>query len=49
LLDGIEGTVFTLGDHAYLEGTADEFRRCYETTGGATKLARAPRQATTTT
>ncbi len=29
LLDGIEGTVFTLGDNAYEKGTAAEFRDCY--------------------
>src|SRR5262245_64027960 len=30
LLDRISGTVFTVGDHAYPSGTADEFRHCYE-------------------
>jgi 3',5'-cyclic AMP phosphodiesterase CpdA len=29
LLDHIEGTIFTLGDHAYDRGTAAEFRDCY--------------------
>ena len=29
LLDQIPGTIFTLGDHAYLSGTAEEFRDCY--------------------
>jgi len=29
LLDGISGTVFTLGDHAYQKGTAAEFSDCY--------------------
>ena len=29
LLDLIPGTVFTLGDHAYPMGTADQFRDCY--------------------
>ena len=42
LLDGIAGTVFTLGDHAYLQGTADEFRRCYETTWGRHKARTRP-------
>jgi hypothetical protein len=37
ILDGIGGTVFTLGDHAYFSGTADEFRRCYEPTWGRHK------------
>lgn len=30
LLDRIPGTVFTLGDNAYVAGTADQFTRCYE-------------------
>jgi acid phosphatase type 7 len=34
LLDGIDGTVFTLGDNAYENGTASEFRRCYDPTWG---------------
>ncbi|MEO8256051.1 MAG: metallophosphoesterase [Acidobacteriota bacterium] len=34
LLDGIAGTVFTTGDNAYMRGTADEFRNCYEPTWG---------------
>ena len=34
LLDTIEGTVFTLGDNVYENGTADEFRRCYDPTWG---------------
>src|SRR3954467_5780703 len=34
LLDGIGGTVFTLGDHAYFHGTAQEFQQCYEPTWG---------------
>jgi hypothetical protein len=29
LLDGIAGTVFTAGDHAYPNGTAREFIQCY--------------------
>jgi hypothetical protein len=29
LLDGIAGTVFTVGDNAYDSGTADEFDECY--------------------
>ncbi|MBA3372275.1 MAG: metallophosphoesterase [Euzebyaceae bacterium] len=32
LLDGIAGTVFTTGDHAYDNGTAEEFAKCYEPT-----------------
>ena len=42
LLDGIAGTVFTLGDHAYEQGTADEFRRCYEPTWGRHKARTRP-------
>jgi hypothetical protein len=29
LLDGIAGTVFTLGDNVYPDGTATEFKNCY--------------------
>ena len=35
LLDGIAGTVFTLGDHAYAKGTVGECEPC-----GAPRLAR---------
>jgi acid phosphatase type 7 len=42
LLDGIEGTVFTLGDHAYLRGTDTEFRRCYDPTWGRHKARTRP-------
>lgn len=34
LLDGLAGTVATLGDHAYEEGTAQEFAECYEPSWG---------------
>jgi acid phosphatase type 7 len=34
LLDGIGGTVFTLGDNAYMSGTAAEFRDCYNPSWG---------------
>lgn len=34
LLDGIAGTVFTVGDNAYERGTAEEFRDCYDPTWG---------------
>lgn len=30
LLDGLDGTVFTLGDNAYDLGTLREFRQCYD-------------------
>ena len=34
LLDGIPGTVFTAGDNAYENGTADQFRDCYDASWG---------------
>jgi len=34
LLDGIDGVVFTSGDNAYMNGTAEEFQRCYDPTWG---------------
>jgi hypothetical protein len=34
LLDGIEGTVFTAGDNAYLQGTEQQFRDCYDPSWG---------------
>jgi hypothetical protein len=34
LLDGIPGTVFTLGDNAYTDGTAAQFANCYGPTWG---------------
>jgi hypothetical protein len=34
LLDTIEGTVFTAGDNAYLNGSAAQFRDCYAPTWG---------------
>lgn len=34
LLDGIEGTVFTAGDNAYENGSADDFRNCYQENWG---------------
>lgn len=42
LLDGLEGTVFTLGDHAYPRGTDGEFRKCYEPTWGRHKARTRP-------
>jgi hypothetical protein len=39
LLDGLDGTVFTLGDNAYEHGTHDEFEQCYDPTWGR-ELAR---------
>jgi len=37
LLDKIEGTIFTLGDHAYPRGTAQQFKDCFEPTWGRHK------------
>lgn len=34
LLDQIQGTVFTLGDNAYEDGTKQEFESCYDSTWG---------------
>ena len=34
LLDGISGTVFTLGDDAYPNGSATDFANCYAPTWG---------------
>jgi hypothetical protein len=34
LLDHIDGTVFTVGDNAYPDGTAEDFRRCYQPSWG---------------
>jgi 3',5'-cyclic AMP phosphodiesterase CpdA len=36
-LDGIGGTVFTLGDNAYPTGTRSDFQNCYEPTWGRHK------------
>jgi hypothetical protein len=37
LLDGLGGTVFAAGDLAYMNGTADDFRRCYDPSWGRHK------------
>jgi hypothetical protein len=42
LLDHIEGTVITLGDHAYPDGTPADFERCYEPTWGRHKARTRP-------
>ena len=34
LLDGLPGTVFTLGDNVYMEGSAQTYRDCYGPTWG---------------
>jgi hypothetical protein len=42
LLDGIPGTIFTVGDHAYEDGSARSFRQCYEPTWGRHKARTRP-------
>ena len=42
LLDGIAGTVFTLGDNVYQDGTAADFANCYEVSWGRHKHRTAP-------
>jgi hypothetical protein len=42
LLDGISGTVFTAGDNAYLEGTAQQYRDCYDPFWGRQKFRTRP-------
>lgn len=37
MLDSIDGTVFTSGDNAYFQGSANDFRNCYEPTWGRHK------------
>ena len=37
LLDGIAGTVITMGDNAYPDGTLDQFNNCYDPTWGRHK------------
>lgn len=42
LLDGIQGTVFTLGDNVYETGTTAEWANCYEPTWGRHKARTRP-------
>jgi hypothetical protein len=42
LLDGIAGTVFTMGDNAYPNGTAGQFARCYAPFWGRQKARTRP-------
>ena len=42
LLDRIDGTVFTLGDHAYPHGTMEHFMECYEPAWGRHKARTRP-------
>jgi 3',5'-cyclic AMP phosphodiesterase CpdA len=42
LLDRIEGTVFTAGDNAYFQGSAENFRQCYDPTWGRHKSRTRP-------
>lgn len=42
LLNGISGTVFTVGDNAYNSGTAAEFKDCYDSSWGRHKARTKP-------
>ena len=42
LLDGVSGTVFTLGDNAYASGTPQQFADCYAPTWGRHKARTRP-------
>ncbi|HZN82827.1 MAG TPA: invasin domain 3-containing protein, partial [Mycobacterium sp.] len=42
LLDGIAGTVFTLGDNAYENGTLGDYQNCYDPTWGRHKARTHP-------
>jgi len=42
LLDGIQGTVFTVGDNAYESGTNSQFTNCYSPTWGRHKSRTRP-------
>jgi hypothetical protein len=42
LLDGIPGTVFTLGDNVYEDGTAQQFNDCYNPSWGRHKARTRP-------
>ena len=42
VLDRIRGTVFTVGDHAYPAGTAEQYRDCYEPAWGRHKTRTRP-------
>jgi acid phosphatase type 7 len=42
LLDGIQGTVYNLGDNVYDNGTATEFTNCYDPTWGRHKARTMP-------
>lgn len=37
VLAGVSGTVFTLGDNVYPDGTAAQFRNCYHPTWGGSE------------
>jgi hypothetical protein len=42
LLDAIDGTVFTLGDNAYEDGSAADYAQCYDPTWGRHKTRTMP-------
>ena len=49
LVEGIDGTVLTLGDNAYPDGSAENFAECYDPSWGQFKSAPSPALATTST
>ena len=49
LVSSIEGTVLTLGDNAYENGTAKDFSECYEPSWGQFKERTKPIPETTST
>jgi len=42
LIDGVDGTVFTLGDNAYERGSPGEYRDCYDPTWGRERARTRP-------
>ncbi len=42
ILDGIDGTIFTLGDNVYPNGTLEQFQKCYEPSWGRHKARTYP-------
>jgi calcineurin-like phosphoesterase family protein len=42
MLDQIDGTVFTAGDNAYFQGSANDYRNCYDPTWGRHKQRTRP-------
>ena len=42
LLGELDGTILTLGDHAYPDGSAEDFAECYDPTWGRYKARTRP-------